>query len=787
MNNLKAFFTFLGRNKLYTFINIFGLSISLMFVILIANYVVQNLTIDSHVKNADRIYALATEDFIGSGGRNGELLAARYPEIEMSCSLTGGDKLTVNMNNTEYSAITLFADTTFFDMFSIKLEEGDPRTVLIEKNNIVISRSFAGKIFGTLNPLGQTVPIYMRDTLMNFTVAGIAQDLKNSILPEFEIITQFKNVGYVNSSITSEHQNNAGSVAVFLMEKPGTDLRAKTEDILAYFKTYFWPYAQGAWQSVNLLPLKEIYFSDLQAEVLAHGEKSFVIILISIGLLILLFSVVNYINLTVAQTGFRAKEMATRRLLGSSREAIFIKLIIESLFLCTVAFIIGFFLAITFEPYANTLLSSKISITGDLTVAYAASYVSLIILVSVLSGIVPAWIISKYQPIEVVRGTFRRRASMIYGKFLITFQNIITIALVAGSLTMFLQVNHLINAPMGYNTKNIIDISTWSGFKNYNQIRTAVNDLRQLPFVEDISLCCGTPLSGGNNNTIPYGKERMVSFQTFIADSNFFNILGLKLKSDNNLTESGYYFNEYAFKEMELSESEPVIKMGSNYDQEYKVAGVYYDFRVRNALREPTAALIINLKNFEDFNKERVQRYPWDILVKIKEGTNQDDAYKAVKEVAVNAAQGSEIKMDYIESQIKETYSEQHRTSNIVLIFTFIAVLISSLGLLAMSTYFIQQRQMEIAVRKIFGSTDKEMLLRLISNFMKLVGIAFVISIPIIWFTMDWWLEHYTYKIQLSPFIFVGAAIFSSFIAFITVYWQSRNAATANPVDAVKK
>ncbi len=785
---MKTFIKFLSRNKLYTAINIIGLSVSLMFVILIANFVVTSLTVDSKVEKADRIYAISNEKYMGTGYWNGQHLKARYPEVEEACGISGGNgnTLSVYINNREYGADLLFADTTFFQMFSIPLIEGDPKNALISKDNVIISKSFADKVFGSLNPVGMSITFEENDVKKERVIAGIMPDIENSVLPDADIVTNFLNIGNYNSGIISEYMNNAGATVMFLLEREGADLRSRTGDIAEYFKTYFWPYMRGALKEVVLVPFKDIYFSDYKSDATNYGDWSFVVILISVGILVLLFAIVNYINLTVAQTGFRAKEMATRRLLGASRKELFGKLITESLLMCFAAFVIGFLLAVALEHSADYLLQTRISLISNLNGTYFISYSTLIVIVALLSGSIPAFIISNFQPIEVVRGAFRRKTGMVYSKILITFQNIITIALIGGSITMFWQIRYMINAPMGYTYKNIIDISTWNGFKDYGQVKTTVNELKQLSFIEGVGQSLGTPLSGGNNNTIAYGKDRMVSFQVLQGDPAFYKMLNLKIKTDYKLTD-GWYFNEYAFKEMELPEDSPVIKLGPEFESDYKVSGIFYDFRVRNALREPTACLLKIIESFEKINETETKMYPWNILVKVSDNMDKAEAFNKVQEVVKNITGSNEVDIQYIEDKLKESYKDQKRTSDIVLIFTFIAILISSLGLLAMSTYFIQQRRMEIAVRKVFGSTREEMLGRLIKTFMKMVGAAFIISIPITWYLMSRWLEDYSYKISLSPLIFAGAGILSSLIALITVFWQSKRASDENPVEAIKR
>lgn len=478
--------------------------------------------------------------------------------------------------------------------------------------------------------------------------------------------------------------------------------------------------------------------------------------------------------------------MATRRLLGSTRRALFITLIGESFVMCTAAFIAGLLMAIATTPFTNSLLYSNIDLSTNLSLNAVLCYFGLITLLSVISGIIPAYIITSFKPIEVVHGTFRHKTSMIYSKFLIGFQSIITTALIGCSITMIWQVKHLINAPLGYSIENIVDIPTWGTFRNYSQIKEVTAKLEQLPCVDYVALGRGTPLSGGNNNTLSYGPDRMVSFQILYGDSAYFKMFNFRLKRDNQLAGNHAFYNEYTFKELGISEDEPVIKLGSNHEREQQVGGIYHDFTIRNLLWKPTSCMLLNVKNFDDiYKKPNGNLFPWDILVK----TNGDHnlAIEAIKKIILETTEAPEFEGKYMEDQLLECYAEQERTSKILLIFTAIAIIISTLGLFAMSTYYIQQRQMEIAVRKIFGSTSKEVLIKLISRFMHIVGISFVISVPIIWYVMSEWLKGFEYKISLSPLIFIAAGIVSSTIAAATVYMQSYRAANTNPIDSIKR
>ena len=229
----------------------------------------------------------------------------------------------------------------------------------------------------------------------------------------------------------------------------GADLRGKIDDIHEFFKESFWPYQIDVWKEITITPLNELYFASFPYSSLQHGDRNFVLVLMSVGILILIFAIFNYINLTVAQAGQRAKEMATRRLLGSSRGELFLRLMLESLFLTLISFGLGLLLAMAAVPYADGLLNTHLYLTDLCTPGWIGIAAGVILLIAFLSGLLPALLISSSKPIEVVRGTFRRQTKMVFSKCFITFQNIITIATLAAALVMGLQISHMIKAPLG--------------------------------------------------------------------------------------------------------------------------------------------------------------------------------------------------------------------------------------------------------------------------------------------------------------------------------------------------
>jgi putative ABC transport system permease protein len=386
--------------------------------------------------------------------------------------------------------------------------------------------------------------------------------------------------------------------------------------------------------------------------------------------------------------------------------------------------------------------------------------------------LLPAIVISNAKPIEVVRGTFRRQTKMVFSKFFITFQNGITIALVAASITMVAQVNHLIHAPLGYKTTNVMDVPVES-YKSKKDIETFANEVSQLASVKRISFSQGTPFNRGNNSTEEINGKQ-VSFQVFRADTAFLSILGIEIIRDNHLAGTKkIYLNQQAMREMELPEDSPSIKV---WGQEIPIAGIVKDFQLSNIMYQKKPVRLLIKNDIKEWT-------PYNVLLEV-EG-DPVESYKDIQEIYERIGHvGFEGK--YIDTQIQESFAAQERTSRIVSIFAFVAILISLLGLLAMSTYFIQQRSSEVAVRKVFGSTNSQILYRLIRTFLVYVLIAFVIATPIIWRFMQQWLSDYSYRIELSPLIFIAAGLFCLFVSFVTIFIQSYQAANLNPVESIK-
>jgi putative ABC transport system permease protein len=770
--NFKPYLKFLGRNRLYTAINVLGLSVSLMFVILIAVYTARELSVDGFQQNADRIYVLGGDNAMSTGYGIVPYLTSRYPEIEKASAFYDHESV-VDVGDSRHKALLGMADSTFFDIFSFRMAEGDPASAMSTTSSVLISESFARRVFGDENPMGRVIGV-LGD--LKLPVTGIFEDFEHSTIPDVDILMNGRLIERYNSSITNRDMGNAGGVVLFLLTHPGSDLPSKTGDMAEYFKKFFWIYQWGDRKEVTLTPLRDVYFSKADNGVvrLMHGDIALVRVLFSVGLLILVFAVINYINLTVAQTGFRAREMATRRLLGASGGEIFTRFILESTAMCALAFIVGLLLAEAMADTFSNILDAQtmIDVFGSIGWAQAGVCALSVVVLGLVSGIIPAVFISRYRPIDVTRGSFAHRSKMVFSKVFIVFQNVITIVLTASALTMVLQIRHMINAPMGFNMENILDVDITT-FSSREQLDTFRNEVSNLASVKRVSFSAGHPLNGGNNETYQYfGKT--ISRQVFLADTVFMDMMGFEIVRRNGDQPYGVWINETAAAEMELDSDSTSVRVPNSPNMQ--IAGIVKDFRIRSSLDEKIPPFMISIKSVDRVG-------PWGVLVETV--GDPAAAWHDVGEVHKRIT-GLDMAAWYFTDKHRDAFYPQRRVFDIVVIFAVVAIVISMLGLLAMSTYFIQQRRGEIAIRKVFGSTRGEMFRRLVFNFLRLVLLAFVIAVPIVWYAMTAWLSNYPYRIGLSPLIFIAAGLAALVIAALSVSWQSVRAANMNPVDAIR-
>lgn len=783
---MKSYLKFLSRNKAYAAIDIFGLAVSMMFVVLIGCYTWQETHIDKQHSKAARMYYLGFdmrgEKSMGGHWREQFLLKDKFPEIESSTAIFRNTRW-LKYEEEQIETNCFFVDSTFYDIFDFKLIQGDPATALDNPRAIIVTPEYARKVWGDKDPMGQT--IIFNDNEAPFEVTGVMEPMTNTAFMDDEkrpvdVLLNFSMMKYVNPSMTSPEMNNAIGADIILLAKEGHDLTKRKKDFEEAMKEEFWILDMPEDNiRLEVYPFEGSYFSEIQSSNgnMNFGDGKLLKLLFSVGIVILLFAVMNYINLTVALAGKRAKEMATRRLLGEERMQIMWRLIGESTSLCAISMIIGILLAFAVQPYASVLLDTPLDIAGCANVTTIGFLLLILIIMGFTSGIIPAVMLSSMKPVEAVKGAFTRKSNMVFGKIFIVIQNVATITMVASAITMYCQVQHLINAPLGYDTDGIIEIS-YQYIYGQNKEAAFRDELMKLPCVEKVSYAAGTPLQRGNNNTMEY-EGKTISFQTFTCDSVFMDIFGLKLKRDNHVISGNKdYLNMQAINELGLDENAADYPY---YDGRRPIAGIVEDFHIGTILTEQHPVIIMERRVLEDF-------WPWSVLIKVK--GDEKEALAQVKGVFeklfTNQFSDHAFERPYMRQQLEQRFEYESRLSLIIAIFAAIAVVISMLGLIAMSFYYVRQRSLDIAVRKVMGGTSMEVLTHLVRTFMLYVLIAAAISIPVIYYVMNDWLSQFSYRISIHWWIYAASALLAIIICFVSVVAQCSRAANTNPVEALK-
>ena len=788
--NIKSYFTFLSRNKTYTAVNVFGLAVSLTFVIIIGLYTWQETSIDRQHSKADRIYNIGLEFMDDSsrvmGCHHASLrnLRMHYPEIENTCGMVRGS-IKVRDRNDVLNVNTINTDSTFFSMFDFKLLRGDRTTCLRSKDNIVVTEGFARRYFGTDDVLGRAI---MTTDSLHFRITGVVQNFDNTFIDkDIDALVDFsyaEREGEGNMDKYFPGQINVTNCACFVQVRKGCDLMQKEADIQKFWPT-FWPYEPAMPIQPFLTPLNKLYFNDTpEVNVMQFGNINMVKILLAVGLVILLFSIMNYINLTVAQCGYRARETATRRLFGCSKTGISINMFSESLIMCAFSCVIAAAMTIGVAGFAGSIIGKDID-TGMLATPWAiASILLFVVVVSLLAGVIPATVLSRVKPIEVVRGTLTKHTKMIFSRIFIVTENLITIVLLSCALIMMLQMNHLINAPIGFNKDNIISIFDPWKF-NGNNLTVFLDKLRALPCVEKATNSCGSAVYGGNSTAIAFeGDKTQTPVHIFNVTPEFMEIYGITPKNGGKIQSGNtLYLNDQAQELLHMKPTDTNLnnryksKNSNMLPADVRYGGLINNFHT-NSILQPISPYFI-------FVSDQIER-PWYVTIKVK-----GDPVNALNEIKrvykeVFREEMDDSKPVIVTDQIAEIFEKDIRTSKIVSLFAFIAIIISLLGLVAMSTYFIQQRAREIAIRKVFGSTGNQIRVRLIRTFMLYVTIAFVIAVPIVMHFMSKWIEQYSYRIVWWPWI-VAAGVIVMLISFAAVAVQSWMASNKNPVKNIRQ
>lgn len=777
---MKSYLRFISKNKLYTAIEAVGLSVSLAFVILIGCYVWQQVSIKWENEDAERIYTVGTPGYVGLTYGTAEAFANDIPDIELHTRYMTDETYT-SINGESMKVSVASVDPSFFKMFPYYDVLYGSLAGFEATTNAFVSREFAERLSSDVNGIiGQTLVLYEQQ----LNIVGVIEDFRNTLFKPADIILNAKSPANIHTYNNPFDQ--FGNVLSFFKVSEDTKRDDLYNKIETACRKYYSSYGKGFFTNVELLRLDELFFSTSSRNngILNAGNRDRLTLLLAIGILLLISAIFNYINLNFALTGKRAKEMATRRLLGEDSKDIFFKYIIESIAFTTLCLVAGIILAIAVTPTINQLLKSDIPVSVAFTPGYVSMFVLLVVIVGIISGLLPASLASRYEPIDIIRGSFRIKSKMIFSKVFIVIQNAIAVFLIVMTLVMETQMRFTENRPANCNTEDIFDLGIWADAP----MGGLVEELRSLPCVKRIGRSSSVPVlgRGGQYSLTADGDEIM--YRLTYMDTVAFNIFGLKVKTDfgapalNSVWFTEKAFNATGFTEEYYDISQTLSKKAGRCE---RVAGIIETFPTNPSNMGEDGLGVVCVVADDELNSA-------DIIIEIF--GDGKDARKQIMDVYSKWSLETfgmyfePYMCDFVDEYIADTVQKDTRNQmRLIEIFMLLAVMISLLGLVAMSTYFSESQSKDIAVRKVYGGTVGSETVRYVSNYMAMVLTASVIGVPLAVWAAQLYLRRFTYRIDDWWWIPVVAVLISLAISLCAVLWQTLRAAHTDPAKALKK
>lgn len=768
----RTYIQFLKRNKLYTSICLFGFAVSLTFVIVLGFYVRQELSVDAFHANADRIYLFGHDRAYTAANPVGPYLKERYPQIENFVRATS---LELNVEVDPQTIIrtrTVFADSSFFDVFSFGLEAGEASQVLVPRNSVVISRAFANRFYAGADPVGKELLLYGQ----KHAITGIMSDIPHRThFPEADLIVNYNSLALFQGQNVLQNWGNS-SFALYLLERRGTDLPGQKQRITEDLKRDYWLFKEGFSKNVKLVPLKEVYF--LQDTVINSlnirtNNRTLILVYLGVALLILIVSMINYVNLTVAQTGFRGKEIAIRRLMGCSTGRLLTQMVAESMAMTAVAFLIAVFLVSLTKDFFGYMLAADLQDAFEVTPAVCVVSLLSIVGIGMLAGLIPASEMLRIKPIQVIKRTFQFRIKTIYSGGFMIFQYAVCIALLACSLTMWRQSRFLIRHDVGFNTDRVVVLENilWQ----QSAISAFKSRLSQIPGVGEVSLCQGNPVNGNNNMSFSQNGEPK-STLVYFTDSAFFSVFGIDVEPTGHpFSQTNFYVNHTGLAHLVWDSTS--YTFGMNDANGYGIAGIMNDFNMMS-LHTPVKPLLIG--------KLGDGEIPSSYIVRVHAAADLYETARTIQTVYAEFTHNQPAELVFADREVAGRHTAEKRLSRLMVTFTALTGLILIMGIFAMSLYLVRQRAREIALRKVNGATVPEILWMLNYQVARKVGAAFIIAVPVAVYGMDKWLQNFAYRIDLGFWVFLLSGAIVLVVTSLITTLQSWKTTCQNPVLLLK-
>ena len=815
-NYLTIALRHLSTHKLYSAINIVGLAVGLTCVILIATFVRHELSFDKSWKNSGSIYRIS-RDFYGGEGSPALFLAANAPQvvplmkndfpdvIEAGARIFGGRLLVARDDQAFYESNFRLTDPDLFRIFDFEWQAGDPATALAEPFTVVLTESMAVKYFGDEDPMGQTLTV---ENQMPVKVTGVVADLPENTHLKFEFLASLETMRTAFGDGFFENWGSNNFHSYFLLRE-GHSIEELESQFVAFMNKH---YREGAdaWTGLTAFPVEDIYLkSDREFEYSPEGSMNAVYTFGAIALFILLIACINFMNLSTARSAQRAKEVGMRKVMGASHRQLVLQFLGESILLALIAVVIAVALAELLLPGFNAMIDRELSFPYLSDARVVAALIGLALFVGIAAGSYPAFYLSAFRPAPVLKGDFTRGAGgAVFRKILVVAQFAISIALIIATAIVFAQMRYAGGLDLGYQKEHVVVLqgsargglgSQWEAMRE----RFVANP--------QIVSATASNLVPGNQNTNSFGVRyeggdpegrgmpfMLVDFDFFetydidvLAGRTFSREFGTDVSimpdEENPMTNGAYVVNRMAARQMGWSPDEAIgkwfeVARARDFAQSVRgpIIGVVEDiyFESVHTAQKPVVYLIAPPNLFGS---------PWRRAASLRlTGTDIAATLAAIDETWAEMAPDLPLKRRFLDDSIEALYQDEARQARMFTAFSGLAVFIACLGLFGLASFTTERRTKEIGVRKVFGGSVMDIVRLLTGEFSRLVLLANLIAWPLAWYFMRDWLANFAYRIDMSPWVFLGSALLALVIAWLTVGGLAARAASVRPALALR-
>ncbi len=810
-NYLKTAFRNFSRNKIFTFINVFGLSVGLACCILIILYIAHETSYDKFHKNARNTFQIGTvwqdEGAEHKGATTaaplGRLLQQEYPEVQASTrllSLFNDDKTLLQTTGGRelksiYETKGFLADSNFFQVLDYRFKEGNPATALAEPNSVVLHEEVAQKLFGTESALNKVIRISSSTNGdSTFRITGVYYNQPATHL-DARFFMSFAGGQMAGLANNNDDLANNNMFYTYLVLKNGAGAAKLERKLPAFVQRHLGEQMKqtGRSRSYMLTALPDVYLSGANEHAVTSGSKTSLFILGSIALLTLLIACINFMNLSTASSAKRASEVGVRKVLGAEKKSLLAQFLGESLLMSFIALVLAGVITLLTLPLFEELSGKSLTITTEQKITLAAVFILLTLLTGLIAGSYPAFYLSSFQPIKVLKGKFSNSlAAVSLRKGLVVFQFIISIVLIVASVVIANQMSFMRQKDLGFQKDQQIIIPLRTPTAK-NSIGTFKNELTSNSTIASVGSGMAYPGIFHPQDWSMYreGQNPNSSKSVFInlVDENFLQTIGVKLVAGRLFSNQfpadtlhSFVVNEETIKQFGFASPQDAIGKWMAFDwqgQQYRfnVVGVVKNFHFRD-LHENIEPFAFRFYNQADAG--------FNYMVAHIRGGSVKPALSALQTTWKKLNPNEPFQYSFLDQDFQKNYEADSKRAQLINCFTLIAIIISCLGLFGLATFTAEQRTKEIGIRKVLGASVYGLVGLLSKDFLKLVFIAVLIASPIAWWAMNKWLQNFAYQTSITWRVFAVTTIIAMAIAFATISFQAIRAAVANPVKNLR-